>query len=93
MDQDQLFRRQQEQYNAAATLAAQVADLTTTFLHKRVRAAQAGMLTRGHKKKFSDQTGIVNAIVAGQVAGLEVAWEDGSTTNSLPYMVEVVTCP
>lgn len=90
MDQAHLFRMQQEQHDTATHLSAQVADLTATFLHKRVKATEAGMLTRAHKKQYENQTGVVADILIGQVAGLEIAWEDGSTSQSLPYMVELV---
>lgn len=78
---------QQRRYDASRTAASQVADLTATFLHKRVRATKAGMLTKAHRKKYSGKTGVVSRIVTGQVAGLEIVWEDGSTSQSLPYMV------
>ena len=90
MDQEQMYRMQQEQHDAATNTAAQAADLTTTFLHKRVKATPAGMLTKAHKKKYKNQTGVVTNILTGPVCGLRIAWEDGSESQSLPYMVEVV---
>ena len=87
MDQAQLFRIQQEQYNKAMNQAAQMLDLKTKYLDKRVKAVEAGMLTRSHRKQYADQTGIVVNILVGPVCGLEIAWEDGSTSQSLPYMV------
>ncbi len=90
MDQDQLFRMQQEQYNKAIQQAAQVADLTAKYLNKRVRPSKAGMLTAGHKKQYANQTGIVNSILVGPVCCLEIVWEDGTVSQSLPYMVTLV---
>jgi len=91
MDQQAHMQQEQEQYDAAVNAAAQIADLTATFLHKRVKATQAGMLSKAHKKKYRNQTGIVTDIIAGQVCGLRIAWEDGTESQSLPYMVELVT--
>lgn len=90
MDQAHLFRMQQEQHDKAANLTAQVADLTAMFLHKRVKATEAGMLTKAHKEQYGNQTGVVTGILIGQVAGLEIAWEDGSTSKCLAHMVEIV---
>jgi len=87
MNQARLFKMQQDQYDQATHLKAQVADLTATFLFKRVRPSAVGMLTA----KRGNQTGVVSDILVGpQIAGLEIAWEDGSESQSLPYMVEVV---
>ena len=95
MDQAQLYKMQQEQHDKAANLAAQMADLTATFLHKRVKASKAGMLTSAHRKKYQDQQGTVIGIVEpdvvrGIVAGLHILWDDGTESKSLAYMVTLV---
>ena len=90
MDQDQLFRMQQENYILSVQQAAQVADLTKKYLDKRIRSSEAGMLTAGHRKKYADQTGTVTEILVGDVCGLGIVWEDGSASQSLPYMVTLV---
>lgn len=89
MDQAQLYRMQQEQHDQATNQAAQVVDLTATFLNKRVKPSKAGMLTSGYKKHYENLTGVVKNILVGPVCGLEIAWEDGSTSQSLAYMVEI----
>lgn len=88
--EDYIEKMKQEQYDAAVNVAAQVADLTTTFLHKRVKATQAGMLTKAHKTQYGNQTGIVTDVLTGPACGLRIAWEDGSESQSLPYMVELI---
>ncbi len=95
MDQDQLFRMQQEEYNRAIIQVAQVMDLTNTFLSKRVKASKAGMLTTAHRKKYQGQAGTVIGITepdvaAGQIAGLHILWDDGEESKSLTYMVTLV---
>lgn len=86
MDQTRMYRMQQEQHDQAANQAAQVIDLRAKYLDKRVAPSKLGMLTARHK----NQTGIVVSILVGPVCGLEIAWEDGSTSQSLPYMVTLV---
>ena len=90
MDQAQIFKMQQDQHDQAMNQAAQVLDLKAKFLNKRVAPSELGMLTAGHKKQYANQTGIVNGILVGPVCGLQIAWEDGTESQSLPYMVTLV---
>lgn len=90
MDQTRMYRMQQEQHDQAANQAAQVIDLRAKYLDKRVAPSKLGMLTARHKKQYANQTGIVVDILVGPVCGLEIAWEDGSTSQSLPYMVTLI---
>jgi hypothetical protein len=89
MDNAKFFAMQQEMYDRQRRQEASLADLKKTYLHKTVKAAAAGMLAKAHRR-YENQTGVVGGIIAGPVCGLEINWEDGSTTHSLPYMVTVV---
>lgn len=90
MDQTRMYQMQQEQHEQATNQAAQVLDLKAKYLDKRIRASKLGMLTARHKKQYANQTGIVVGVLVGPTCGLEIAWEDGTTSNSLPYMVTLV---
>jgi hypothetical protein len=91
MDQSQILNMQQANYERELQHKAQMADLEATFLRKSVKAAEVGMLTNVHKKRYGNQTGTVTRILTnGRVCFLEIAWADGTTTQSLPYMVTVV---
>jgi len=90
MDQTRLYQMQQEQHDQAESQLAQVTDLKAEYMNKRVKSADLGMLTKAHKAKYGKQTGIVTGILVGPVCGLQIAWEDGSESQSLPYMVTLV---
>lgn len=98
MDQQRMNQMQQDQHNQATNQAAQVADLTATFLNKRVRPSDVSTrrsLERGLKaahNKMVARRGCVVEILEpdfrrGIIAGLRIHWDNGAESNCLAYMV------
>ena len=85
MDQQRMNQMQQDQHNQATNQAAQVADLTATFLNKRVRPSDVST-------QMVARRGCVVEILEpdyrrGIIAGLRVHWDNGAESNCLAYMV------